>query len=106
HRRLLGRRGGVVTNPPPPGPDPADLRAAEPEVVPESVVQDAPRPIPQPATRYATIGDRLFAQLVDGAVAFGLFFFLHTIIASRLGEPTLLSISLGTLSTIGVTVAL
>lgn len=41
-----------------------------------------------PLTPFATIGDRLVAQLVDGLVAFGLFFFVGMVLAPRFGGAT------------------
>jgi len=63
------------------------------------VIIDAPRVEP-PTVRFASIGDRLFAQLVDGAVAFGVFFFLYFTIASRFGDATLLDVNFATIPTV------
>ena len=41
-----------------------------------------------PPPIYASIGDRLLAQLVDGLIAFGLFFFLGMTLAPKFGGAT------------------
>ncbi len=45
-------------------------------------------PAVQSQPTYASIGDRLIAQVVDGLVAFGLFFFVGNILAPRFGGAT------------------
>jgi len=47
-------------------------------------VKSAPPP-PPPVVRYASIGDRLFAQIIDGFVGFGIFFAAAMVVSARFG---------------------
>lgn len=62
-----------------------------PEESAREIQQDAVRATASgqaPPTPFATIGDRLLAQLVDGLVAFGVFFFVGMALAPRFGGAT------------------
>jgi uncharacterized RDD family membrane protein YckC len=74
-------RTPVVSNasatPAPPIPVGGSPRASQPAAIGEAT-----------AASYASLGDRALAQLVDGLVAFGVYFFFGTTLAPRLGGAT------------------
>lgn len=86
--------------PPPPPPQPAPSPAPEPRwqapppPQPEPVPSSLHKPQPAPTShaggeqRFASLGKRALAQIIDGLVAFGIFFFAGMQIAPRFGGRT------------------